>query len=159
VSEGVVVTIRNTNASLVPSDGEFIARKTISQTVYTLFREYLRIPEGKTFKGALNYLCNWLTENYPSKKIFFITPWSFCDDMPAAIANPLDYVDAIIEVAGKWGVPCFDAARQSGIMVQSKAFRAQYFMSSGDTSHLNAAGHERMANGPVKAWLENVLKD
>lgn len=159
VSEGVVVTIRNTNASLVPADGEFKVRRTINQTVDTLFREYLRIPEGKTFKGALNYLCDWLTTNYPTKKIFFVTPWSFLDDMKQAIANPLDYVDAIIEVAGKWGVPCFDAARQSGIMVQSKAFRSQYFMSASDTSHLNVAGHQRMANGPIKSWLENLFRD
>ena len=120
-----------------------------------------------TFCGGLNYLCKWLLTEYPDKRIFFLTPWYFLDDNPAGQATtaPVEYVDAVKAVAGKWGIPCFDAARQSGISVQSQAFRDLYFRKesgqehSNDTSHLSIAGHRRMATGPVAAWLENLFRE
>lgn len=120
-----------------------------------------------TFMGGLNYLCKWLLENYPSKRIFFITPWYFLDDDPVgnAVDEPVKYIDAVLAVAGKWGIPCFDAARQSGISVQSQEFRDIYFYKaanaehSSDTSHLSIAGHRRMALGPVCKWLENLFSE
>lgn len=126
--------------------------------------------ESATFMGALNYLCKWLIDNYTCKlledevnykgtRIFFITPWYFLDNMPNAVAEPVDYVDAVKAVAGKWGIPCFDAARQSGINVQNDAFRTAFFNELADTSHLNKAGHRRMALGPVCKWLENLFSE
>lgn len=112
-----------------------------------------------TFMGGLNYLCKWLLDHYPTKHIFFISPWYFLDDKDSAIATPVEYVDAVLKVTGKWGIPCFDAARQSGISVQSETFRSTYFLSSSDTSHLNYAGHRRMARGPVSKWLENLFSE
>jgi len=114
-----------------------------------------------TFMGGLNYLCKWLLDNYPTKRIFLITPWYFLNDNPTgnAVAEPVEYVDAVKTIAGKWGIPCFDAARQSGISVQSETFRSTYFLSSSDTSHLNYAGHCRMARGPVSKWLENLFSE
>ena len=112
-----------------------------------------------TFMGGLNYLCKWLLDHYPTKHIFFISPWYFLDDKDSAITTPVEYVDAVLKVTGKWGIPCFDAARQSGISVQSETFRSTYFLSSSDTSHLNYAGHRRMARGPVSKWLENLFSE
>lgn len=114
-----------------------------------------------TFMGGLNYLCKWLLDNYPTKRLFFITPWYFLDDNPTgnAVAEPVEYINAVQTIAGKWGIPCFDAARQSGICVQSETFRSTYFLSSSDTSHLNYAGHRRMARGPVCKWLENLFSE
>ena len=119
-----------------------------------------------TFCGGLNYLCKWLLTEYPDKRIFFVTPWYFLDDNPAGQATtaPVAYVDAVKTIAGKWGIPCFDAARQSGISVQSYAFRDMFFKKNDnnqpyDTSHLNLAGHRRMATGPVAGWLENLFRD
>lgn len=113
-----------------------------------------------TFMGGLNYLCKWLIEHYKGKKIFFITPWYFLDDHSStAVADPIDYVDAVLEVTGKWGIPCFDAARRSRISVQDLAFRTEYFIGSSDTSHLNNKGHAFMAHGPVAKWLENLFVD
>lgn len=112
-----------------------------------------------TFMGGLNYLCKWLIEHYLGKRIFFITPWYFLDNMENTIADPVEYVNAMLTVTGKWGIPCFDAARQSGINVQSEAFRTQYFASSNDTSHLNIEGHKLMAHGPVCGWLENLFRE
>lgn len=112
-----------------------------------------------TFMGALNYLCKWLIDNYTDKRIFFITPWYFLDNMPNTVADPVDYVDAVKTIAGKWGIPCFDAARQSGISVQNDAFRTAFFNELADTSHLNVEGHRRMALGPVCKWLENLFSE
>lgn len=114
-----------------------------------------------TFMGGLNYLCDWLLDHYAGKRIFFVTPWYFLNDNPTgnAIEPQYKYVDAVMEVAGKWGIPCFDAARQSGISVQHEGFRTKYFLSSTDTSHLNANGHILMSNGPVAAWLENLFRE
>ena len=114
-----------------------------------------------TFMGGLNYLCKWLLENYTGKRIFFITPWYFLDDDPTgnAVDEPVKYIDAVLAVAGKWGIPCFDAARQSGIIVQNEAFRTAFFATQSDTSHLNKAGHRRMALGPVCKWLENLFSE
>jgi len=112
-----------------------------------------------TFMGALNYLCKWLIEHYTTKKIFFITPWYFLSTNSSQVAEPAEYVDAVLKVTGKWGIPCFDAARRSGIAVQDETFRSTYFLSSSDTSHLNRSGHLRMAHGPVCKWLENLFSE
>ena len=110
-----------------------------------------------TFMGGLNYLCKWLLEHYMDKKIFFITPWYFVGNANAGGAYPVDFIDAVLEVSGKWGIPCFDAARRSGINVQYPDFRTTYMTS--DDSHLNIEGHFRMASGPVAKWLENLFVD
>lgn len=114
-----------------------------------------------TFMGGMNYICKWLLDNYAGKTIFFVTPWYFLNDNPTgnAIEPQYKYIDAVMEVAGKWGIPCFDAARQSGISVQHDGFRTKYFLSSKDTSHLNANGHRIMARGPVCGWLENLFRE
>lgn len=114
-----------------------------------------------TFMGGLNYLCNWLANNYPTKKVFFITPWYFINDYNHTVNTPVEYIDAVKAIAGKWGFPCFDAARQSGIHVQNVKFREDYFNESGsaDTSHLKPNGHLLMAAGPVAAWLENLFRE
>lgn len=111
-----------------------------------------------TFMGGLNYICNWLIDNYLGKKVFFITPWYFLDDQPAEDRpKPVEYIDAILAVTGKWGLPCFDAARQSGISIQNRGFRIAYTGAENDTSHLNFEGHKLMAKGPVAKWLENLF--
>lgn len=112
-----------------------------------------------TFMGGLNYLCQWLLDNYAGKHLFFVTPWYFLDDKTGAVASPVEYVDAMKTIAGKWGIPCFDAARQSGISVQHEGFRSMYFIGTSDVSHLNIAGHKLMAHGPVAAWLENLFRE
>lgn len=112
-----------------------------------------------TFMGGLNYICNWLLDNYAGKRIFFITPWNFLNNAGGTAATPIEYVDAMKTIAGKWGLPCFDAARQSGISVQHEGFRSMYFLSTSDVSHLNIAGHKFMSHGPVAGWLENLFRD
>lgn len=129
--------------------------------------DMIELPDGTnqylhgdvTFMGGLNYLCDWLLDNYAGKRIFFITPWNFLNNAGGTAATPIEYVDAMKTIAGKWGIPCFDAARDSGISVQHEGFREKYFLSTSDVSHLNIAGHKFMSHGPVCKWLENLFVD
>ncbi|AGK97415.1 SGNH/GDSL hydrolase family protein [Clostridium pasteurianum] len=91
--------------------------------------------DPSTFKGALNILCEGLINKYIGKKLFFITCWNVNDAMMA-------YSDAELEICGRWGIPCFDASRYSGVFMRSESFRTQYCLSSTDPSHLNEIGHE-----------------
>lgn len=108
-----------------------------------------------TTKGNINYMCQYLVEKFPSRKIFFLTPWYFPDTKEDAVQTPKEIIDAILEVTGLWGIPCFDAARRSGIHVKSEAFRAIYFKSADDVSHLNDAGMELML-GNITGWLMSL---
>lgn len=112
-----------------------------------------------SFMAGLNYICKWMHDNYPSAKVFFVTPWWFLDDKETATEEPLAYVEAVKTIASRWGIPCFDAAYESGICPQTLTFRHMYFKEDADTSHLNLTGHRRMATGPVAGWLENLFRD
>lgn len=107
----------------------------------------------RTFKGGLNYLCKHLVENFPSRKVFFVTPWYFpSTEGLTETHKPVEYIDAILEITGLWGIPCFDAARRSGIHCRSEAFRTTYFLSASDVSHLNATGAKLML-GNINGWM------
>ena len=95
-----------------------------------------------TFKERLVILCEGLIEKYPNAQLFFFTPWS-CDGF---VGSPRQLVvDAMLEVCGSYGIPVFDAARNSNIFVRSEQFRKKYFQGGKgtDTAHLNARGHDR----------------
>ena len=107
----------------------------------------------RTFKGGLNYLCQYLVENFPGRKVFFLTPWFFPSRTDIEETHkPQEYIDAILEITGLWGIPCFDAARRSGIHVKSEAFRSQYFLSADDVSHLNETGAKLMMDN-ITGWM------
>ena len=94
------------------------------------------------FKERLSILCEGLIEKYPHARLFFFTPWS-CDGF---VGSPRQVVvDAMLEVCGSYGIPVFDAARNSNIFVRSEQFRKIYFQGGKgtDTAHLNARGHDR----------------
>ena len=116
--------------------------------------EDLSTPEtaraDRTFKGALNYLCSYLIDNHPAKKIFFVTPWLF-PEREGDVAKPEEYLDAVMEITARHGIPCLDA-RRSGIHVRSEAFRTAYFNSGEDVSHLNGAGHALMESNS-SGWM------
>jgi hypothetical protein len=98
------------------------------------------------FKTGLATLCNGLVNKYPTDtKICFFTPWrAFIEDSQQI---PLvDYVDAIVEVCGKYSIPVFDASRNSNMFMYNEDFRTEYAQASDDISHLNAKGHQRFLN-------------
>lgn len=107
----------------------------------------------RSFKGALNWLCQWLCQNKPTKKVAFFTPWFFPsrttsgDDEGngdgsqfAERQKPEEYIDAIIETAGRWGIPVLDCARDAGMHVREAGFRSSFYRNADDVSHLNAEG-------------------
>ena len=88
------------------------------------------------FCEKLASLCESLIHKYPGAKLCFVTPW--------AVPNPMfpEMTAALLKVCGSYSIPVFDASRNSGIYVMDENFRSLYFQSTGDTAHLNSAGHD-----------------
>ncbi|WP_199774917.1 SGNH/GDSL hydrolase family protein [Lactobacillus sp. CBA3605] len=106
------------------------------------------------FKAGLVKLIQELIERFIGKKICFFTPWSIVE---SEIMNiPLvQYSQAIEDVCGAYSIPCFNSAKRSGILAYSDVFRAKYFQTSTDQSHLNDAGHTLFVN-PATKFLESL---
>lgn len=101
------------------------------------------------FKSGLATLCGGLVAKYAARgsKIAFFTPW---DDYDSG-ADPntiklIEYVDAIIEVCGKYSIPVFDSSRKGAIFMYNATFRSTYCQGANDISHLNADGHKLFKN-------------
>ncbi len=83
-------------------------------------------------------VCRGLIERYPEARICWFTPW--CNDNP----HFKMVVDATIETCGDYGIPVFDAYRNSNIFARNEAFRKLYFQKGkNDRAHLNDKGHDR----------------
>lgn len=102
-----------------------------------------------SFKTGLATLCSGLISKYVERgsKIAFFTPWDDYDSGtdPSSI-KLIEYVDAIIEVCGKYSIPVFDSSRRSSMYMFNSTFRTNYCQSSTDISHLNANGHKLFKN-------------
>ncbi len=72
------------------------------------------------FKGALNILIDGLTSKYPKARILFMTNYNRWPKKNALGISDIAYVDAMLEVCGLHGIPCFDNYRNSGISFQNK---------------------------------------
>lgn len=77
--------------------------------------------DTSTFYGALNTLIAGLTEKYPKAKILLMTNYNRWPSKNKYGLADIDYVDAMLEVAGLWSLPCFDNYRASGISFQNPA--------------------------------------
>lgn len=73
------------------------------------------------FKGALNVMIDGLTEKYPRARILFMTNYNRWPKNNALGISDIAYVDAMKEVCGLRGIPCFDNYRNSGISFCNKA--------------------------------------
>lgn len=71
--------------------------------------------QNTTFKGALKILIEGLLTKYPGKKILFMTNYNRVQGKNSVNAEDKDYVDAMLEICGIYGIPCFDNYRKSGI--------------------------------------------
>lgn len=102
-----------------------------------------------SFKTGLASICAGLIDKYVARgsKIAFFTPWNDYDSGtdPSSI-KLIEYVDAIIEVCGKYSIPVFDSSRKSSMFMFNATFRTNYCQSSTDISHLNANGHKLFKN-------------
>ena len=75
--------------------------------------------EEETFMGALNILAKGLLEKYPKAKLLFMTNYNRKKKPNALGLCDIDYVDAMLAVAAKYAIPCFDNYRLSGLSFQN----------------------------------------
>ena len=88
----------------------------------------LSIPLGEvdsedeaTFCGALNSLILGLTAKYPKAKFLFLTNYDRWRHTNKEGLSDIDYVDAMIKVCARWGMPCFDNYRNAGFSFYNPA--------------------------------------
>lgn len=95
---------------------------------------------GSTFKGALNILCEGLLSKYVSKRLGFITPIHRAREDNAI---PLiDYVNAIKEICGLYGIPVLDLYNTSTICCVADENSNGLLL---DGLHPSDTGHEVLA--------------
>lgn len=103
-----------------------------------------------TFYGALHCLLYKLIERYPARQVVVMTPLHRLSEAEYAFnelgvrrSTDLEgYVNAIIQVAGFYGIPVLDLFHTSGIQPRHPVLRERYMP---DGLHPNDAGHARIA--------------
>ena len=90
----------------------------------------LNVPLGEldskdetTFMGALNILAEGLLEKYPKAKLLFMTNYNRKKKPNDLGLRDIDYVDAMLAVAARYAIPCFDNYRQGGLSFQNLSQR------------------------------------
>ena len=88
----------------------------------------LHVPLGEidsedtsTFCGALNTLILGITAKYPKAKFLFLTNYDRWRSKNNEGLSDIDYVDAMITVCARWGMPCFDNYRNAGFSFYNPA--------------------------------------
>lgn len=97
-----------------------------------------------TFYGALHVACLALLARFPSKGIGLITQTPRRGYMSAQ----LPYVNAMIEVAQYYSIPCLDLNRSSGLYPDSVYYYTNYFYDTNPDAyglHPNTIGHSVIA--------------
>ena len=99
--------------------------------------------EDTTFLGGLRVLIEGLILQYPDTQIVFMTPIHRANDAKQnSVGKTLaDYVDAIAEMCGEYGIPVLDAyhAEEMDLLRDTQQYIA-------DGLHPSAAGHQVMAD-------------
>lgn len=97
--------------------------------------------DKSTFKGALNVMVEGLINKYPAKRIGFITPMRRADYIkPTSLEM---YVNAMIEICAKWGIPCLDLYHNGNLNPSIDVIANTYFRvvnNVSDKLHLNEKG-------------------
>lgn len=95
---------------------------------------------GSTFKGALNILCSGLISKYVGKRLGFITPIHRSSEN--ASIPLVNYVNAVKEICGRYGIPVLDLYNTSTINCVNDDNSHGLLM---DGLHPSDAGHEVLA--------------
>ena len=104
----------------------------------------------ETFCGAFHVLLTKLIEKYPTAQLVVMTPLhrgaeSNCGMNSRGVRRAADlesYVNAIIRIAGYYGIPVLDLFRVSGLQPSVPILKQMYMP---DGLHPNDAGHIRIA--------------
>lgn len=114
--------------------------------------------DNATFYGALHNLCQGLYTNFPNAKYAFITPMrtkgTYGDgDVANSKGHILaDYVQAIKETAGYYGIPVMDMFNFAGITPLVATSKTKYMP---DGLHPNATGHQVISD-KIMSFLETL---
>lgn len=95
--------------------------------------------DPSTICGAVHALCEGLKAKYPGGKIGFITPYAPGFGNEAYQSAQL-YIDAIVRICNKHGIPVFDNSKDGGIDWEDPVQAKSYTLEEG--GHLNEAGME-----------------
>ena len=74
-----------------------------------------------TFAGALNLLLAGATARYPRARILLMTNYQRWPKANGLGLAELAYVDAMLETAALWALPCYDNYRNCGLSFQNPA--------------------------------------
>ena len=113
-----------------------------------------------TFYGAYHTLIEKLYARYPGLQIVIMTPLHRLSEDETdynelgvrRVGSLADYADAIKEVAAYYGIPVWDAFRNSGMQPRVEALREMYMP---DGLHPNDAGHKLLADR-LYAFLNTI---
>ena len=111
--------------------------------------------DNTTFYGALHELCQGLYNNFTTSKIMFITPYiNEGSKTPRALDGKtlIDFVNAIVEVCGYYGIKVKNLYKDSGIDVNIPIHKTTF---APDGLHLNKLGHEKISNS-IESDLESL---
>ena len=111
--------------------------------------------DNTTFYGALHELCQGLYNNFTTSKIMFITPYiNEGSKTPRELDGKtlIDFVNAIEEVCGYYGIKVKNLYKESGINVNIPIHKTTY---APDGLHLNKLGHEKISNS-IESDLESL---
>ena len=111
--------------------------------------------DNTTFYGALHELCQGLYNNFTTSKIMFITPYiNEGSKTPRELDGKtlIDFVNAIEEVCGYYGIKVKNLYKESGIDVNIPIHKTTF---APDGLHLNKLGHEKISNS-IESELESL---
>ena len=111
--------------------------------------------DNTTFYGALHELCQGLYKKFTRSKILFITPYiNEGAKTPRELDGKtlIDFVNAIEEVCGYYGIKVKNLYKESGIDANITIHKSSF---APDGLHLNELGHERISNS-ILSELENL---
>ena len=122
--------------------------------------------DSHTFYGAVEFVLTTLINQNPARQIVFMTPMKSnfkhaTKNYPNSFQknsqnlNAVDYVNAIKEVCGAYGVPVIDMFNESGISPFNEAQQKLYMP---DALHYNEEGYKRLAKR-IAAGLRAVVYD
>ncbi len=118
-----------------------------------------------TFCGALEQICRYSTENFLGKPICFIIVHKcpYCaykkNDIGLTFA---DYREKMIGILEKYGIPYYDAWKESGLNGINNVHRANYFIFSesqgtGDGWHPNIEGYKKYYAPQLISLFERIM--
>ena len=110
--------------------------------------------DDKTTYGALDSICLWLKQKYPSSKLLFIVPHKIMTSTGVLDDGFYPYLQAIRDVCEKYSISYADIALKGGCTPFYKEFRDTYF--SGDGIHPNLDGYESFYVPRIEAEMETL---